>query len=93
MFMMKTVIIVQARMSSTRLPGKVLKKVLGKTLLEYQIERLRAVQLADDIVIATTINHAEQRWHAEGVDNVLTLRALSQSDRLPGAIEKLRRDH
>lgn len=33
-----------------------------------------------------------QRWHPEGVDNVLTLRALSQSDRLPGAIEKLRRD-
>lgn len=34
-----------------------------------------------------------QRWHTEGVDNVLTLRALSQSDRLPAAIEKLRRDH
>lgn len=34
-----------------------------------------------------------QRWHAEGVDNVLTLRALSQSERLPGAIDKLRRDH
>lgn len=33
-----------------------------------------------------------QRWHPEGVDNVLTLRALSQSERLPGAIEKLRRD-
>ncbi|HJL14304.1 MAG TPA: ISKra4 family transposase, partial [Sandaracinaceae bacterium LLY-WYZ-13_1] len=33
-----------------------------------------------------------QRWHAEGVDNILTLRALSQSERLPGAIEILRRD-
>lgn len=33
-----------------------------------------------------------QRWHTEGVDNVLTLRALSQSERLPAAIEKLRRD-
>ena len=33
-----------------------------------------------------------QRWHAEGVDNVLTLRALSQSERLSGAIEILRRD-
>lgn len=33
-----------------------------------------------------------QRWHPEGVDNVLTLRALAQSDRLPAAIEKLRRD-
>lgn len=34
-----------------------------------------------------------QRWHSDGLDNVLTLRALSQSDRLPGAIDKLRRDH
>lgn len=57
---MKTAIIVQARMTSTRLPGKVLKKVLGKTLLEYQIERLRRVRNADGIIIATTINDTDQ---------------------------------
>jgi spore coat polysaccharide biosynthesis protein SpsF len=51
----RTVIIVQARMSATRLPGKILKKVLGKTLLEYQIERLNNVKNVDDIVIATTV--------------------------------------
>lgn len=56
---MKTVIIVQARMTSTRLPGKVLKQVLGKPLLEYQIERLQRVKLADEIVIATTINQTD----------------------------------
>lgn len=56
---MKTVIIVQARMTSTRLPGKVLKEVLGKPLLEYQIERLRRVKLADGIVIATTVNETD----------------------------------
>lgn len=43
-------------MTSTRLPGKVLKTVLGKPLLAYFIERLRRVSLADQIVIATTIN-------------------------------------
>ncbi len=57
---MKTVIIVQARMTSTRLPGKVLKRVLDKPLLEYQIERLRRVKLADEIVIATTVNDTDQ---------------------------------
>lgn len=57
---MKTLIIVQARMMSTRLPGKVLKQVLGKPLLEYQIERLRRVEPADGIVIATTTNHTDE---------------------------------
>jgi len=57
---MRTVIIVQARMTSTRLPGKVLKTVLGKPLLEYQIERLRRIKAADEIVIATTTNDTDQ---------------------------------
>jgi len=55
----KTVIIVQARMTSTRLPGKILKQVLGKPLLQYQIERLQGVKLADEIVIATTTNETD----------------------------------
>ncbi|HWR39476.1 MAG TPA: glycosyltransferase family protein [Patescibacteria group bacterium] len=57
---MKTAIIVQARMTSTRLPGKILKKVMGKPLLEYQMERLRRVSLADEIVIATTVNETDK---------------------------------
>ena len=56
---MKIVIIVQARMTSTRLPGKVLKKVLDKPLLEYQLDRLKRVKLANEIVIATTINRTD----------------------------------
>lgn len=47
--------IIQARMGSTRLPGKVLKKVCGKTLLELQNERLQRVAGIDQIVIATTL--------------------------------------
>lgn len=56
---MRIVIIVQARMSSTRLPGKVLKKIMGKPLLEYQIERLRRVESADDLIVATTTGAAD----------------------------------
>lgn len=56
---MKTVIVVQARMTSTRLPGKILKPVLDKPLLEYQSERLKRVKKADEIVIATTTNDTD----------------------------------
>jgi len=53
------VIIIQARMESTRLPGKVLMPVLGKPLLAYLIERVRNVKNADKIIIATTKNSAD----------------------------------
>lgn len=43
-------------MTSSRLPGKVMKDVLGKPLLEYQLERLKKSSLANEIVIATTTN-------------------------------------
>lgn len=43
-------------MDSTRLPGKVLKKVVGKPLLELEIERLQRVKLKDEIIIAITCN-------------------------------------
>jgi spore coat polysaccharide biosynthesis protein SpsF len=56
---MNTVMIVQARMTSTRLPGKVLKTVLDKPLLEYQVDRLKRVQLANRLVIATTTNETD----------------------------------
>jgi len=58
---MKTVIIIQARMGSSRLPGKVLKPVLGKPLLEYQWERLKSVRGADQIVVATTTSSADDQ--------------------------------
>ncbi len=51
---MKIVAVIQARSGSTRLPGKILLKVLGKSLLELMIERVRAARQLDDIVIATT---------------------------------------
>lgn len=53
---MKTLIIVQARMTSTRLPGKVLLPLAGEPMLTRLVERLRRVRRANDIVVATTTN-------------------------------------
>jgi len=50
------VAIIQARMGSTRLPGKVLKEVNGKSLLMYQIERVKISKLLDKIVVATSMS-------------------------------------
>ncbi len=51
---MNSVAIVQTRMSSTRLPGKVLKTIGNKTVLGHVIDRLSRCQLIDKIVVATT---------------------------------------
>lgn len=56
---MKTLCIVQARMGSTRLPGKVLLKVRGLSLLEYEIRRLWLSKKIDKIVVATTTARAD----------------------------------
>ncbi len=53
---MKYAVIMQARVGSTRLQGKVLKKLCDKTVLEHDIERIRQSKLVDDIIIATTTN-------------------------------------
>ncbi|WP_336246401.1 glycosyltransferase family protein [Sporosarcina cyprini] len=48
--------IIQARMTSTRLPGKVMRAVMGKPLLEYQLEQVSQSRFIDQIVVATTRN-------------------------------------
>ena len=53
---MKIAIIIEARMSSSRLPGKVLLKVKKKPLLKLMIERLQFVKLAKTVIVATTLN-------------------------------------
>jgi len=46
--------ILQARFTSTRLPGKVLKPILGRPMLLRQIERLRRSTIIDDLIVATS---------------------------------------
>jgi spore coat polysaccharide biosynthesis protein SpsF len=56
---MSTVAIIQARMTSSRLPGKVLMPILGRPMLAYEIERLRKVRGVERIVLATTVNRSD----------------------------------
>lgn len=60
----KNLCIIQARMGSTRLPGKVLLKIKGKPLLEYLIKRVKLSKKIDKIVIATTTNTADDAIEA-----------------------------
>lgn len=57
--MSRIVAIIEARMTSSRLPGKVLLPVCGKPMLELLIERVRRIQQIDEIVIATTWNDSD----------------------------------
>ena len=51
---MKIVAIIQARMASTRLPGKVLLDLEGEAMLVRDLNRLFRAKLLDDVVVATT---------------------------------------
>ncbi|HSZ64353.1 MAG TPA: glycosyltransferase family protein [Terriglobales bacterium] len=56
---MRVVAIIQARMSSTRLPGKVLKDLGGETVLARVVNRTRRAALVDEIVVATSVLPAD----------------------------------
>lgn len=62
---MKTVLIIQARMKSSRLPGKVLLPLRDKPMLEWVIERASKSQVIDCCMVATTTDPADdpiQTW-------------------------------
>jgi len=58
-FKMKIVAIIEARMSSSRLPGKVLLKANNITMLDHLIDRLNEVKKIDEIIIATTLKNCD----------------------------------
>ncbi len=52
--------ILQARMSSSRLPGKVLKTIVGKPVLALQLERLSRCKQIDKLIVATSIEASDE---------------------------------
>ena len=56
---MGTIAILQARMSSSRLPGKVLANIDGVPMIQRQIERVLKSNLIDELVVATSIESSD----------------------------------
>lgn len=66
---MKTLVVVQARTGSSRLPGKVLLPLAGAPLLARMIERLRPAHTVFDLVVATTTASADDPVRALAVEH------------------------
>ncbi len=58
---MKVIAIVQARMGSSRLPGKVMKEINGMPLIQILLERLKLSKRIDEVVVATTLAETDQK--------------------------------
>ena len=55
----RTVCIIQGRMSSSRLPGKILMEIGGKPMLAHVVERARLATLVDEVAVATTTDPSD----------------------------------
>ncbi|HLV10337.1 MAG TPA: NTP transferase domain-containing protein, partial [Halanaerobiales bacterium] len=79
--------IVQARMGSARLPGKVAEEIEDKTMLAHLVERLKYVQKIDQIIIATSNKEIDnQVTHIARANGVVYYRG-SETDVLSRYIE------
>jgi len=76
---MKVVALVQARMGSTRLPGKVLKSIVGKPMIELLLARLSQSSELDEIVVATS--EEKQNDHLQAVVESLGFRFTRGSEK------------
>src|SRR5688572_18552180 len=56
---MSTIAIIQARMGSSRLPGKIMMDLAGEPMLVRCVNRVRRASLLDEVVVATTVSHAD----------------------------------
>lgn len=76
----KTVAIIQARMRSTRLPGKVLRSLCGRSVLGHVIARVRACDRVDEIVVATSTLPADDEIEREAVTHGASVFRGSEHD-------------
>jgi spore coat polysaccharide biosynthesis protein SpsF len=76
----KTILITQARIGSTRLPGKVLKEVAGKSLLQIHLDRLQKCFRISEIIVATTTKMEDSIIYDKAIEWGLSASRGSESD-------------
>ncbi|WP_169577920.1 cytidylyltransferase domain-containing protein [Salisaeta longa] len=57
---MNIVAVIQARMGSTRLPGKVLRDIAGRPMIDWVVRRARRISSVDQVVVATSVLDKEK---------------------------------
>jgi spore coat polysaccharide biosynthesis protein SpsF len=77
---MKTVAIIQARMGSNRLPGKVLKPILGRPMLWHIVRRVRAAPSISEVIVAVPSDSANEVLCQFCTDNKIACFAGSETD-------------
>ena len=84
---MKTVATIEARITSSRLPGKVLLPVAGMPMLLHLVRRLRSVPSIDEIVLATTTNDSDDILVDFSLKNSISYFRGSEEDVMTRVIE------
>jgi spore coat polysaccharide biosynthesis protein SpsF len=101
--LVKIIGITQARIGSTRLPGKVLMSLLGKTVLEYHLENAIKSKMVDKWIVATTneigvdkivqiANQFQVVCYKGEIDNVLTRFYEAAKPELPDYVIRITSD-
>lgn len=77
---LKIILVTQARTGSTRLPGKVLKEIEGKSLLQIHLDRLKNCKNVNEIIVATTVNEEDNVIFDKAIEWGYTTSRGSESD-------------
>ncbi len=85
--MKKVVASIEARMGSSRLPGKVLMDIGGKAALDRLIARLRMCKYVDDIILATSNKSSDDVLHDWAKDNNVSIYRGSENDVLDRVVQ------
>ena len=90
---LKTVLVTQARTGSTRLPGKVLKQVNAKTLLQIHLERLKQCTKVSKIIVATTTEDEDAIIYNKAIEWGYEASRGSESDVLDRFYQALKNEN